>query len=665
MQGFSVENTRSVAVVAHSGSGKTSVIEALLHKTGMSSRLGKVDDGSSVCDYNPEEKERKVTIYAKPIYCTHGDKSIFLMDTPGYADFFGEVVSSLRAVDNGLLVVCGESGIQVGTQRAWKKLTELNIPRIIFINKLDKENASFFKVVDSIRNTFGNQCVPLQIPEGDGPGIKGMKDIITGGDNEYKSMLIEAVAESDDKLLEKYLETGSIDETELRTTLKKAVLANKIVPILGGAAIKEIGITELLLAVENYLASPIDRGVPGNGVKPDINAPYSAFVFKTLTDPFVGQVTYFRVFSGKIKSDSEVYNSTKGIKEKVAQLLLLTGKEQKTTAEAHPGDIIAVTKLKSTKVSDTFTDPSSQIKYEPIVFPKPSVSFAVQPHAKGDEEKIGNGLHRLAEEDPTFEVVRDKETKELVISGMGDLHLDVMLDKLKKKFGVGVDKSTPKVAYKETIAAKGSAQYRHKKQSGGAGQFAEVWLKVEPLPRGTGFEFVDEVVGGSIPQPFIVSCEKGIRKTLDTGFLAGYPVVDVRAIVYDGKTHPVDSKDIAFQVAARKAFKEACKNAKPALLEPIMNVEVYVPPEFMGDVTGDLNGKRGRVIGMEQMGDMQVIKAQIPIAEMSRYSADLKSITGGRGSFSMEFSHYEEVPARLSQDIVAKAAKDKKEEEEE
>jgi elongation factor G len=665
MQGFKVEDTRTIAVVAHSGAGKTSVIEALLHKSGAMSRMGKVDDGTSVCDYNPEEKERKVTIYAKPVHFSHAGKSMFLMDTPGYADFFGDVISTLRVVDSAIIVVCGESGIQVGTQRVWKKIKESNIPCMIFINKMDKENADFSKVVNSIRNSFGNQCVPICVPEGSGASFKGVKDIISGGDGEYKNMLIESVAESDDSLLEKYLGTGLIDENELKPALKKAILENKVIPIVCGSAVQEAGITELLSAIEYYMPSPQEKGVPKDVCKPDPKAPYAAFVFKTVTDPFVGQVTFFRVYSGTIRADSEIYNAAKASKEKLAQLLVFTGKEQKTTQEAGPGDIIAVTKLKNTKVSDSFSDPSSQIKFDPIVFPKPSVSFAVVPHAKGDEEKIGNGLQRLAEEDHTFEVNRDKETKELVISGMGELHLDIMLDKLKKKFGVFVDKSIPKVAYKETINSKGSAQYRHKKQSGGAGQFAEVWLKVEPMQRGGGFEFADEVVGGAIPQQFVVSCEKGIRKTLETGFLAGYPVVDVRAIVYDGKTHPVDSKDIAFQTAAKKAFKEACLGAKPVLLEPIMNVEIYVPPEFMGDITGDLNGKRGRVMGMEQMGDLQAIKAQVPISEMSKYSADLKSMTSGQGSFSMEFSHYEEVPARLAQDIVAKAAKDKKEEEEE
>lgn len=637
MQGFKVEDTRTVAVVAHSGSGKTSLIEALLYKCGATTRLGKVDDGTSVCDYNSEEKERKVTIYAKPLYCTHNNKSIFFMDTPGYADFFGEVISTLRVADSAIVVVNGTSGIEVGTQRVWQKLNELNLPRIIFINQLDKENADLSRIVDNLRNSFGKQCVLLS----------------------DKNTLIESVAESSDKLLEKYLESGTLDDSEFVPALKKAIMENKVVPILGGSALKDKGAIELLEAISDYLPSPKDRYPESNP-----NAPYSAFVFKTVTDPFVGQVTYFRVYSGIIKSDSEVYNNTKGVKEKLTQLMLFIGKDQRSVAEAGPGDIVAVTKLKNTTVNDVFCSPQNPVKFEPIIFPKPSISFAVQPHTKGDEEKISIGLQRLAEEDHTVEVYRDKETKELVVSGMGDLHLDIMLDKLKKKFGVAVDKSTPKVAYRETIRAKGGAQYRHKKQSGGAGQFAEVWMRVEPLESGKGYEFVDDVVGGAIPQQFIVSCEKGVKTALESGVLAGYPVTDIRVIVYDGKTHPVDSKDIAFQVAARQAFKESCRNAKPAILEPVMNVEVYVPPEFMGDVSGDLNGKRGRVLGMDQVGDMQVIKAQVPIAELSRYSTDLRSITGGRGSFTMEFSHYEEVPARIAQEIVAHAAEVKKEEEE-
>lgn len=669
MQGFKPEDTRTLAVVAHSSAGKTSLIEALLYKAGATSRLGKVDDGTSVADYNAEEKERKVTIYSKPLYFTHNNKSIFIMDTPGYADFFGDVISSIRVADGAVVVVDGVSGIQVGTQRVWKKLAEKEVPRFIFINKLDKDNSDFFKVLNSVRDTFGKICVPIQIPVGKEKEFKGVVDLINGEipaeAEEYKNMLIESIAESDDVLLEKYLETGSLTGEELLPALKKGILENKIIPVLGGAAVKELGTSELLAAIENYMPSPVDKGeikaLLDKSCKPAAGEPLGAFVLKAITDPYVGQVTFFRVYSGTVKSDSVVYNATKGTKEKIGQLMLILGKEQKSIPEAGPGDIAAVAKLKGTSVNDTFSTQSNPIKFEDIAFPKPSVSYAVQPKSKGDEEKIGNGLHRLAEEDHTFEVSRDRETKELVISGMGDLHLDIMLRKLKSKFGVEVNKSAPKIAYKETISGEGGAQYRHKKQSGGAGQFAEVWMRVEPLERGKGFEFVDEVVGGAIPAQFVMSCEKGIKSAMGQGPLAGYPVVDIRAIVYDGKTHPVDSKDIAFQIAARNGFKDACLKAKPVLLEPIMNVEVYVSPEFMGDITGDLNGKRGRVMGMDQMGDMQVVKAQIPIAEMSRYSADLKSITGGRGTFTMEFSHYEEVPGRITQDIVAKAKKVKEE----
>lgn len=665
MQGFKVGDTRTIAVVAHSSAGKTSLIESLLYKTGANSRLGKVDDGTSVCDYNSDEKERKVTIYAKPVHCKSQGKSIFLMDTPGYADFFGEVISVLRVADSAILVIDGVSGVQVGTQRLWKKMEELDLPRLIFINKLDKENSDFDKVVESIRNVFGTKCVPIQLPVGKERDFKGVVDLVNSDSKDhekYRNMLIESVAESDDQLLEKYLESGSLSNEELIGALRNGIKEGKIIPILGGAANKEVGVPELLKAIEDYSPSPVDRGVPGDICKPDPNAPYSAFVFKTLTDPFVGQVTFMRIYSGTLKADSEIYNSTKESKEKITQLLLFMGKDQRPINEAGPGDIVAIAKLKKTAISDTFSPANNKVQFDPIAFPKASISFAVKPKSKGDEEKISTGLHRLAEEDHTFEVNRDRETKELVISGMGDLHLEIMLQKLKKKFGVEVDKSTPKIAYKETISGKGDAHYKHKKQSGGAGQFGEVWLRVEPMERGKGFEFVTEVVGGSIPQQFIMSCEKGIKTALDSGFLAGYPVVDVKAIVYDGKTHPVDSKDIAFQIAAKKAFKDACNSAKPVLLEPIMNVEVYIPPEFMGDVTGDLNGKRGRVMGMDQIGDMQTVKAQVPMAEISRYSTDLRSMTGGRGSFMMEYSHYEEVPARLTQDIVAKVTKKEEEE---
>lgn len=676
MQGFKVEDTRTLAVVGHSRSGKTSLIESILFKSGKATRLGSVDAGTSLADYNQEEKDRKVTIYSKPLNCAYKGKNLFVIDTPGYGDFFGEVVSSLSVADSCVVVVNGVSGIEVGTQRVWRKMEEKKSPRILFINKLNKENADFHKIVDSLRSSFGNNCVPLQVPVGKEKDFKGVANVLDSSGEvpsecseeveKYKSALMESAAETDDALLEKYLETGTLSEEEMMVALKKGIAEGKIVPILCGAATSEIGTVELLDAIANFMPSPVDVGgikVEGETkCKPDPNGPLGAFVFKAITDSYVGQVTFLRVYSGTIKSDSSIYNVTKDAKEKIGQLAVFLGKQQQGVTDAGPGDIVAVTKLKNTDVNDSFSDQSKKIIFKPISFPKPSISFAVKPRAKGDEEKIGTGLQRLSHEDQTFEVSRDKDTKELVISGMGDLHLDIMLEKLKAKFGVEVDKSAPKIAYKETIKGNGAAKYRHKKQSGGAGQFGEVWLRVEPIERGKGFEFVDEVVGGSIPAQFVASCEKGIKGSMGSGPMAGYPVVDVRAIVYDGKTHPVDSKDIAFQIAARKAFREACLGAKPVLLEPIVNVEIYVSSDFMGDITGDLSSKRGRVQGMDQVGDTQVVRAQVPIAEMSRYSTDLKSMTGGRGSFSMEFSHYEEVPANLAQDITEKSGKKHEEE---
>lgn len=678
MEGFSPNDVRVIGVCAHSSAGKTSIIEGILYKAGATTRLGKVDDGTSIADYNAEEKERKVTIYSKPLHCTFNNKSVYFMDTPGYADFFGEVISTLHVVDSCIVVVCGVSGIEVGTQRVLKKIEEMGIPTMLFINKLDKENADFYKVVNKIRETYGTKYVPIQVPHGISSDLKGVIDLIKPDVDvpaeckekydEYRNMLIESIVETDDALLEKYLEGGSLDPETAKKALKEGIVSRKIVPIACGAATSLIGIPELMDIIAEYMPSPVERGevegLDGEKGEPSPDEPYAAFVFKTVTDPYVGQVTFFRVYSGTIKADSEIYNTTKSSKEKLSQLLILTGKEQTTTSFAGPGDIVAVTKLKNTSVNDTFSHPSKPIKFKPIEFPKPSISFAVKPKSKGDEEKISNGLHRLAEEDHTFEVYRDNETKELVISGMGDLHLEIMLDKLKKKFKVEVEKSAPKIAYKETIRKPAEGHNKYKKQTGGRGQYGEVYLKIEPLERGKGFEFVDQIVGGVIPKNFIPAVEKGILGAMESGVIAGYPVVDLKATVYDGSYHPVDSSEIAFKIAASKAFKEAMQNAEPVLLEPIMNVEVFVPPEYLGDITGDLNGRRGRVMGMDQVGDLQRIRAHVPLAEMAVYSNQLRSITGGRGSFAMEFSHYEEVPYKIAQEIIAKSQKAKEEEEE-
>ncbi len=460
----------------------------------------------------------------------------------------------------------------------------------------------------------------------------------------------------------------------MRGAFRKAVIEGKIVPILCGSSTTNIGVKELLEIILNYLPSPADRPKI-NAMKPDsslkieiepkADAPFSALVFKTLSDPYLGQISIFKVFSGKLQSNTSFYNVTKGTREKIGQLFSLLGKNQTSLDSVQAGDIACVSKLKETQTGDSLSDEKNQVKFDDIQFPEPAISFSLKPKTRSDEDKISNALHKLTAEDPTFKVTRDEQTKEMIASGMGDMHINMMINRMKSRYGVQVDIGTPKVAYKETVTANGDAQYRHKKQTGGAGQFAEVWMRIEPLPRGTGFEFVDEVVGGAIPRPFVVSCEKGVKTALQSGILAGFPVVDVRAVVYDGKTHPVDSKDIAFQTAARHAFKESMQKAKPVILEPIMDVDVIVPDEFMGDITGSLNSRRGRIMGMEPGDGVQVIKAKVPLEEMYKYVNELKSITGGRGTYTMTFSHYESVPSNLVQAIIEKAKQTKKEEAEE
>ena len=483
--------------------------------------------------------------------------------------------------------------------------------------------------------------------------------------------LAEAVAETDDMLLEKYLDKGELSLEELDKAFRKAVVRGDVTPILCGSATRGVGIKELLDMIANYLPSPADRPAV-EAAKPDssdkvsvemkANGPFAALVFKTLSDPFLGQISIFKVFSGKIQSNSGFYNVHKGVREKIGGIFTLVGKTQVPMESAQAGDIACVAKLKDTQTGDSITDEKNPIKFEEIQFPEPAISFSLKPKTRADEDKISNAIHKISAEDPTFKVTREEQTKEMIVSGMGDMHIAMLLNRMKIRYGVQVDIGTPKVAYKETMLGKGDAQYRHKKQTGGAGQFAEVWMRIEPLQRGGGFEFVNEVVGGAIPRPFIVSCEKGVKSALGSGPLAGFPVVDVRAIVYDGKTHPVDSKDIAFQTAARHAFKESMLKARPVLLEPIMDVEISVPDEFMGDITGSLNSRRGRVMGMEPADGSQLIKAKVPLEEMYKYVNELKSITGGRGTYTMTYSHYEIVPPNLAQAITEKAKLNKKEE---
>lgn len=674
MASIGAKDIRSIILIGHSGCGKTSLAEALLYGGGAIPKMGNIDERTTISDYNEDEKERKCSLSSSLMSFISGSKKVNIIDTPGYTDLVGEVMGGLRAADTSIIVVNATGGVEIGTERGYKMSREKGMPCAFFISRLDKEHADFDKCVDTIRKRFGKSCVVVTYPIGKESSFKGVANILTGegvsglsGDDKegYKkalSDLSEAVAETDDSLLEKYLEKGELSSDELKSAFKKGLGEGKISPILCGSATHDIGTKDLLGVMLNYCPSPLDR-LKAETVKPE--GPFSALVFKTLSDPYIGQISIFKVFSGRLQTNTGFYNVTKGVKEKIGQIYTLLGKTPINLDSVEAGDIACVSKLKDTTTGDSLSDDKNPIKLEEIQFPEPAISFSLKPRTRSDEDKISNALHKLTAEDPTFKVTRDEQTKEMIASGMGDMHINMMINRMKMRYGVQVDIGTPKVAYKETITSKGDSQYRHKKQTGGAGQFAEVWMRIEPLARGSGFEFVDEVVGGAIPRPFIVSCEKGIKTALQSGILAGFPVVDVRAIVYDGKTHPVDSKDIAFQTAARQAFKESMQKAKPVILEPIMDVDIAVPDEFMGDITGSLNSRRGRVMGMEPRDGVETIKAKVPLEEMYKYVNELKSITGGRGTYTMSFSHYEVVPSNLAQIITEKAKQTKKEEAEE
>ena len=691
----SVEQLRNIVVLGHSGSGKTSLVEVLLFKTGATSRLGKVDQGTSIADADEEEKSRKITIKSSPLRCEWKGTEIFITDTPGYADFFGEVLSGAAVADSGILLIDATSGVEVGSQKGWAILESLEKPRILVINKLDKEHSSFSQALAAVTSAFGDRCVPLQLPVGKEAGFSAVADIITGTavdklDPElsqavdgYREKIVDAAAETDDALLEKYLEKGELSHGEIAGGLKRAITSGGIIPVFCTSVEKEIGISELLQAFIDYLPSPEDIGEVKAGrtsVNPGATEPFSGYVFKTVTDPYVGQLSYVRVYSGTLNADSEVFNSTHQKKERVGHLYIIMGKEQQTLDQAGPGSVVALPKLKHTSTGDTLCAVGQKAMFDSLTFPKPVVSFAIYAKARGDEDKISEAFHKFTEEDPTLNARRDPMTKEFVLSGQGEVQIQVAMERLKSNFNVEVELREPKVAYKETLKGRGETKYRHKKQTGGAGQFAEVWMHVQPytegaenaegkgkkelieLPWGGKFLFVDAVVGGHIPAQLVQSVKKGYLSALDKGVLAGFPMVEVTATVYDGKTHPVDSKDIAFQIAGRQGFKEAAREAKPALLEPIYTLEISVPSDYMGSVTGDINGRRGHILGMEPAGDIQKIRAQVPLAEVLKYSQELRSMTGGRGSFTMEFSHYQEVPSNIAQKIVAQAMQEKEEE---
>ena len=686
MKDYEVSEIRNVGVIGHGAAGKTSLASALLFDAGAVSRLGKVEQGNTVTDYDDEEIHRKVSITSSLCFLEWNKKKIHLIDTPGYGTFIAGAKGALRVADSAVTVVCGVAGVEVQTEKAWSFAEEFALPRLLFINKLDRERASHSRALESIQSRFGRSAVPVQIPIGSEKDFKGLVDLLSMKAHLWekdesgkfrteeipadvleeakaaREKLVEMVAETDEKLMEKFFEAGDLPDAELRSGLAGAVKERKIFPVLCGSALLNIGAQPLLDALLDLLPSPAERGEI-RGIdpktkeeivrKPLPTEPYSAFVFKTIADPFSGRITLFRVYSGTIKSDSSVHNVTRGLAERLGALSVMQGKELIHVTEAKAGDIAAIPKLKETHTGDTLADKAHPILYAPVIFPEPSISFAIEPKSRGDEEKISNALQRLADEDPTIKVSRDPRTHEMLISGTGELHVEVAVAKMKKKFGVEAILHPPKVPYLETIKAKAEGHGRHKKQTGGHGQFADCKIRMEPMPRGGGFEFVDEIFGGSIPQNFRPAVEKGVQESRLRGYLAGFPVVDFRVILYDGAYHTVDSSEMAFKIAGHMAFKAAMEHARPTLLEPIMHVSVETPEEFMGDIMGDLNSRRGRVQGMEAQGHTQIIRAQVPMSEMLSYSNTLKSITGGRGGYHMEISHYEEVPGQIQTKIIA------------
>jgi elongation factor G len=689
---FERTHVRNVGLLSHSGGGKTSLAEAILFDTGEISRLGTVNDGTTTFDYDPDEIKRHISINAALGYCEWRRHRITLIDTPGAANFIADTYGALRVMDGALVLISAESGVKAQTEKVWQWLEQDGIPRLVVVNEMDHERANFAQALAAAQKAFDNKVVPVQVPIGEGAEFRGVIDLIRlraftyrpdlsgaveegdiPGDQrdlayQYRSQLIERVAESDDALLEKYLEQGELTTEELTPALRAATLRGDLAPLAVASALRNIGVHPLLDLVVDFLPSPLERP-PVTGVRPRSNdavvrhpaaaEPFAALVFKTIADPYAGKLSLFRVFSGQVTSDSVVYNASRDERERIGQIFMLQGKTQTPVSAAAVGDIVAVAKLKATATGDTLCDEKDPIVLPPIEFPRPAISFAVEPKSKADEEKVSQGLARLMEEDPTLHVGRDPQTRELLVSGLGEQHLEVVVDRLRRKFGCDVEMKTPRVPYKETIRGSTKVQGRYKRQSGGRGQYGDCWLEIEPLPRGGGFEFVDKIVGGVIPRNYIPSVEKGVQEAMERGPLAGYPVVDVRVTVYDGSFHPVDSSDMAFKIAGSMAFKKGVTQADPVLLEPIMTMEITVPEETMGDVIGDLNARRGRVLGMDGIGNTKVIRAQVPMAEVLRYASNLRSMTGGRGSFTMEFSHYEEVPPHLAERIMAEAAREK------
>jgi elongation factor G len=683
-----VESLRNIAFASHGGAGKTSLAEAMLFNAGIINRLGRVEEGNTVMDFEPEELKRNISLSSGFHQFNWKKHTISIIDTPGDQNFFSDTKSCMQAADGAVIVIDAVDGVKVQTEQAWQFAEEFNLPCIIFINKLDRERADFMRAFKDAAECFEPKPIIIQLPIGTEVNFNGVVDLIAMQAytydakgkaakidipsqmqdlvSEQHNTLIENIVESDDELLERYLEGDPLSDDEIKAALKKAILSRELVPVLCGSASKNIGIDLLQNFIINCMPSPLDRGAwmaakaIGDGeieCYPDPNAPFSAFVFKTVADPFAGRLSIFRIVSGSLGADGNFFNVNKDTNERYNQLLMLAGKEQKQISQAGPGSIVAVAKLKETTTGDTLCDSSQKVKFTCADPLPPLISFAIKAKSKGDEDKIFTSLSKLLEEDMSLKLTRNAETKQILLSGLGQIHIEVITEKLKRKFNVEVQLDTPKVPYKETITKKVRVQGKHKKQTGGHGQYGDCWIQLEPLPRGKGFEFVDKVVGGVIPRQYIPAVEKGVIEASQKGVLAGFPCIDFMVTLDYGSYHAVDSSEMAFKIAGSLAFKKAALDAGPVLLEPIMNVLIITPDEYMGDIMGDLNSRRGRVLGMDNKGKNQVIKAQVPMSEFLTYAPDLRSITGGRGIFSMEFSHYAEVPAQISQKIIEEIKK--------
>ena len=673
-------NIRNVALLSHSGSGKTSLCETMLFNAKAVTRIGTIEDGNTVSDYEPEETKRGSSVQTTLVSCTEGPNKYNFLDTPGYEDFVGEVVSALRVVEASAILVAAQSGVDVGTERSWNLTQEAGLPAMFVVNKMDRENAGFSRTVADIQGTFGNMCVPFQIPQGEGADFQGLvsvvhppadiPDEVAAEFEAARERLIEAVAEADEDLADKYLEGEELTDAEVVAGARKAVLAGDLVPILATSATRNLGIDEFVETVNEFLPSPLEGNRPAMkdssgsevDVEVDPGGPLAALVFKTTADPFVGKLSVFRVFRGTISSNSEVWNSARNQSERIGQLYLPRGKSQENIIEVSAGDIGAIGKLAATVTGDTLCVRDNAVSFEPIEFPQGFYSVAVSPATKADLDKMSTSLSRMVEEDPSLRLSRQVETSQMVLTGFGEAQIDVAIEKIKRKFGADLATRLPRVPYRETISKVTQAEYRHKKQSGGHGQYGHVLLRLEPMDRDQGFQFGSEVVGGRVPREYIPAVEKGIVKTMEEGVVAGFPVVDMKAVIYDGSYHDVDSSGMSFEIASSQALRKGMADASPILLEPIVKLTVNVPDAYTGDVMSDLNGKRGRILGMNPESRYTVIEAEVPHSEIQRYAQDLRSLTQGRGNYRFEFDHYEPVPQNLEPRVVEEAKRAREEE---